>query len=216
MTDNAEFANGRILVIDDNPAIHQDFEKILMRDAGVDAGMTAGRSDPVRRGGRRHRCSRVSNSNSPMQGSQGVELAQQRARRRRAVRPRLHRHAHAARLGRARNDRAPVGRGSRRPGGRLLRAFGLRLGRLHRTARALRQTTGAEEALRADRSAAMRQRADAQVAGRAGAAPPRAVARTDGDGAHRGSRSRQPPVAPPGDARCADRACPIACCSTTG
>jgi diguanylate cyclase (GGDEF)-like protein len=40
MNDNAEFANGRILVIDDNPAIHQDFEKILMREAAVDAGMT--------------------------------------------------------------------------------------------------------------------------------------------------------------------------------
>ena len=40
MSDNAEFVNGRILVIDDNPAIHQDFEKILRRDAGVDAGMS--------------------------------------------------------------------------------------------------------------------------------------------------------------------------------
>jgi len=36
MSDNVEFANGRILVIDDNPAIHLDFEKILLRDAGID------------------------------------------------------------------------------------------------------------------------------------------------------------------------------------
>jgi diguanylate cyclase len=36
MTDNpAEFANHRILVIDDNPAIHQDFDKILRGDAGT-------------------------------------------------------------------------------------------------------------------------------------------------------------------------------------
>jgi diguanylate cyclase (GGDEF)-like protein len=40
MSDNAEYVNGRILVIDDNPAIHEDFEKILMRDTGVDPGMS--------------------------------------------------------------------------------------------------------------------------------------------------------------------------------
>jgi diguanylate cyclase (GGDEF)-like protein len=40
MTDPAEFANGRILVIDDNPAIHQDFEKILRGVADVSADMS--------------------------------------------------------------------------------------------------------------------------------------------------------------------------------
>jgi diguanylate cyclase (GGDEF)-like protein len=40
MSDAAEFANSRILVIDDNPAIHEDFAKILNRDPGVDSGMT--------------------------------------------------------------------------------------------------------------------------------------------------------------------------------
>jgi diguanylate cyclase (GGDEF)-like protein len=40
MSDNAEFRNGRILVIDDNSAIHQDFEKILARNPEVDSGMT--------------------------------------------------------------------------------------------------------------------------------------------------------------------------------
>jgi diguanylate cyclase len=41
MTDLAEHFNCRVLVIDDNPAIHQDFEKILAREPAVDAGMTA-------------------------------------------------------------------------------------------------------------------------------------------------------------------------------
>src|SRR5204863_9282346 len=40
MSDSAEFVNGRILVIDDNPAIHQDFEKILVREQRVDTGLS--------------------------------------------------------------------------------------------------------------------------------------------------------------------------------
>ena len=40
MNDLAECMNGRILVIDDNPAIHQDFEKILAREPDVSTGMT--------------------------------------------------------------------------------------------------------------------------------------------------------------------------------
>ncbi len=40
MNETREPANGRILVIDDNPAIHEDFAKILVRPDGVEAGMT--------------------------------------------------------------------------------------------------------------------------------------------------------------------------------
>jgi diguanylate cyclase (GGDEF)-like protein len=40
MSEASEFVNGRILVIDDNPAIHQDFDKILIGDAGADATLT--------------------------------------------------------------------------------------------------------------------------------------------------------------------------------
>jgi diguanylate cyclase (GGDEF)-like protein len=40
MTDPAEQINSRILIIDDNPAIHQDFEKILAQEPSVDSGMT--------------------------------------------------------------------------------------------------------------------------------------------------------------------------------
>jgi diguanylate cyclase (GGDEF)-like protein len=40
MIDSAEYINSRVLVIDDNPAIHQDFSKILAQEPGVDAGMT--------------------------------------------------------------------------------------------------------------------------------------------------------------------------------
>jgi diguanylate cyclase len=40
MKDPTDFVNGRILVIDDNPAIHQDFEKILAREAVVDEGLS--------------------------------------------------------------------------------------------------------------------------------------------------------------------------------
>lgn len=39
MNDSSEYANHRILVIDDNPAIHRDFEKILHGTHGPDAEM---------------------------------------------------------------------------------------------------------------------------------------------------------------------------------
>jgi CheY-like chemotaxis protein len=40
MNDSPERANGRILIIDDNPDIHRDFEKILLGEQSVDAGMS--------------------------------------------------------------------------------------------------------------------------------------------------------------------------------
>ena len=40
MKHEAEASNGRILVIDDNPAIHDDFAKILVPSVGNDAGMS--------------------------------------------------------------------------------------------------------------------------------------------------------------------------------
>jgi diguanylate cyclase (GGDEF)-like protein len=40
MNDSTEQTNSRILVIDDNPSIHQDFEKILAQEPRVSSGMT--------------------------------------------------------------------------------------------------------------------------------------------------------------------------------
>ena len=40
MNDSAEHDNRRILIIDDNPAIHQDFEKILAQEPRASSGMT--------------------------------------------------------------------------------------------------------------------------------------------------------------------------------
>jgi diguanylate cyclase len=40
MSDSIEYINCRVLVIDDNPAIHQDFAKILAIEPSVDSGMT--------------------------------------------------------------------------------------------------------------------------------------------------------------------------------
>ena len=48
MNDPAELINSRILIIDDNPAIHQDFEKILAQEPSVRFRHDAGRTDPVR------------------------------------------------------------------------------------------------------------------------------------------------------------------------
>src|SRR5688572_4283661 len=40
MNDPAEQINSRILIIDDNPSIHQDFAKILAQEPSVSSGMT--------------------------------------------------------------------------------------------------------------------------------------------------------------------------------
>ncbi|HTU68265.1 MAG TPA: EAL domain-containing protein [Steroidobacteraceae bacterium] len=39
MSDNAELANGRILIVDDNPTIHRDFEKVLVSVAASDGAL---------------------------------------------------------------------------------------------------------------------------------------------------------------------------------
>lgn len=40
MSDNAEFVNGRILIVDDNPTIHRDFEKVLVSETAGDDKMS--------------------------------------------------------------------------------------------------------------------------------------------------------------------------------
>jgi diguanylate cyclase (GGDEF)-like protein len=78
MTDSTEFVNGRILVIDDNPAIHQDFEKILVGDVDVDQAMS--QAERILFG------DSVASSSHPafelqfaLQGKQGVALAERAA-----------------------------------------------------------------------------------------------------------------------------------------
>jgi diguanylate cyclase (GGDEF)-like protein len=78
MNEPADCINGRILVIDDNPAIHQDFEKILAREPAVSTGMTMaekilfGESDvpPLHPSFELH---------FAQQGEQGVKLVEQAA-----------------------------------------------------------------------------------------------------------------------------------------
>jgi diguanylate cyclase (GGDEF)-like protein len=76
MNDNADFANGRILVIDDNTAIHQDFDKILAGDTGGDSAMSE--AERILFGDSAARIVRPSfEIEFALQGKQGVSLAQQ-------------------------------------------------------------------------------------------------------------------------------------------
>jgi diguanylate cyclase (GGDEF)-like protein len=75
MNDPAEQINSRILIIDDNPAIHQDFEKILAQEPSVSSGMTqverilfGEQADPV--------VQPVFELQFAQQGKQGVTLAE--------------------------------------------------------------------------------------------------------------------------------------------
>ncbi len=92
----------RVIVIDDNPAIHDDFRKILCPQASdraadqleadifgerVDTGLPPERYD----------------LETALQGQEGLEKNPRRRRERRAVQPRLRRWPHAAGLGRRRN-----------------------------------------------------------------------------------------------------------------
>jgi diguanylate cyclase len=79
MTDNpAQFANHRILVIDDNPAIHQDFDKILRGDA--DTGAALSEAERLLFGESPNTPNRPSfQVEFAAQGQQGVEKARQAA-----------------------------------------------------------------------------------------------------------------------------------------
>jgi diguanylate cyclase (GGDEF)-like protein len=75
MTDNADLANWRILVIDDNPSIHQDFDKILTPSEGV-AGLSE--MEAALFGVVEARVKRTSfEPTHATQGQQAVALAQQ-------------------------------------------------------------------------------------------------------------------------------------------
>ena len=104
---------------------------------------------------------------------------------------------------------------SGRAGRHLLGALRLRLGRLHRAARPLRQTTRPQEAVRADRGPAMRERADAQVAGRAARCAARC--RPSSTWSPCAPQDSKPRIASCGTWPPTMRspACRTACCSTT-
>ena len=78
MSDNADFVNGRILVIDDNPTIHRDFEKVLVHELREDDLDDCRGAHPVRHGGAAESHPRFELSFA-LQGREGVALARQRS-----------------------------------------------------------------------------------------------------------------------------------------
>ena len=96
----------RILVIDDNPTIHEDYRKILAghedsRMSAAEAALFREQQPSIGRP--------TFDLDSAMQGRDGVERARVGARRRPPVFGCFCRHAHAARVGWTGDDRTPVG-----------------------------------------------------------------------------------------------------------
>ena len=103
-------ANRRILIIDDNAAIHQDFRKVLAAQAEHSAQAAFDILEADIFATRRSCGSPGFRIDSAHQGQEGVAMARCCRRRRAALCHGIRRHAHAARLGRTRDHRAPVGR----------------------------------------------------------------------------------------------------------
>jgi diguanylate cyclase (GGDEF)-like protein len=77
MSDSVEFVNGRVLIIDDNPTIHRDFEKVLVHELFEDVSMTA--AERILFGVEASRPQHPHFELSfALQGVEGVELARQR------------------------------------------------------------------------------------------------------------------------------------------
>lgn len=77
MNDNSAYANHRILVIDDNPAIHRDFDKILRGEQGPDAAMLL--AENILLGGRIGIVQPSFEVEFASQGKQGVAMAERAA-----------------------------------------------------------------------------------------------------------------------------------------
>jgi diguanylate cyclase (GGDEF)-like protein len=77
MNDSAEFANGRILIVDDNATIHRDFEKVLVGDKPVDDSMSE--AERILFGASEKPAEQPRFELSfALQGREGVDLAQKR------------------------------------------------------------------------------------------------------------------------------------------
>ena len=194
----ADLLTHRILVIDDNEAIHEDYRKILSghEDGKMSAAEAALFGEPQPASGRPTFRRRFGDA-----GTRRGGMRPGSARRGSSVLGRLCRHAHAARLGRARDHRTPVGTGPGNPGRRVLRVRRLRLAGAPEPARALRQAHRRQEALRADRDPAVRERPESQVAERARTEAPRREPRAGGHRPHQGTGGGEPSAAASGIAR---------------
>jgi len=107
MGESAAIVNRRVLVIDDNPAIHKDFRKVL--GAGLDEPAALEADEQALFGHPRWRSTRPHfEVDSALQGQEGVERVREALRVGRPYAMADRRHADAARVGRARNHRATV------------------------------------------------------------------------------------------------------------
>ena len=178
----AQLAASRILVIDDNQAIHEDFRKIF--------GASRERSAPSAAelalfgGGAELAGAPEFQIDSAYQGEEGLALVRLAQEQQQPLCHGLRRRAHAAGLGRHRNHGADLAARPRHPDRDLHRLLGLFLERDAGQARALGPAGDPEEAVRHHRGGAAGQRADREVAAGAAIALDPGRPGTQGRGAH--------------------------------
>ncbi len=195
----------RVLVVDDNRAIHEDFIKIL---GGSSEGsselleaerLLLGEPAPAAERPRFE-------IDTALQGQEGVARVQQALKDERPYAMAFVDMRMPPGWDGLETIRASVEARSARAGRDLLRALRLRLDRGGGAPGSLRQAAGDQEAVRAHRGTAVRQCTDPQVAERAHAAPPGRTPGARRRGPHPGSGSSQQAVAPSRHPRCAHRA----------
>ena len=137
----------RILVIDDNVAIHEDFQKILGGQTASGSRLRPRGSGTVRRSGRKPpaRCAFPARLRGP--GTGGADAGGKVAVRRRSLFPGVCGHPHAARFGRRGNHRAHLADLSRPADRHLHRLLGLFVGRNHQPFRPYGQPDDSQEAV---------------------------------------------------------------------
>ena len=190
--------NHRILVIDDNHAIHADIRKILCPQfSEADASLSALESALLGTAAPASAAARIApfTVDSAYQGREGLALVEKAEAAGTALRDGVRRRADASGLGRRRDDPRPVEGRPGPPGGHLHGLFGLFLGGHALQDRGDRPAGHPEEAVRHGRGPPARQRADREMEPPAADPGPRrgvGAPRPGPDGRPRGDQRRSP------------------------
>ena len=205
MSDKAELVNGRILIIDDNPAIHDDFAKILAQRRRGRYRHVADRKDPVRRQ-RRRAASALFELQFAQQGRQGVTLARAGAGRTDVPSHSPSSTCACPRDGTASRPSNICGRPIRTCRSWCARRIRTMTGRISSSGSGTRTNYWSSRSPSSpSRSCNVRARSRANGTTEQVVRRQLAVSRTHGRAAHHGTRSRQRPAATPRHARRAHR-----------
>ena len=147
MNRNIDGVSGRIILIDNNPAIHQDFRRIFGSGLRSAAALSASEADLVRRDEDGHDSVRTFRSTSHCRANKVSSSSAALWRRNAPLRGGVRRCANANRLGRNRDHHATAARRPRPAGRHVHRAFRLLIGAVPKETRARGSIHRFEEAI---------------------------------------------------------------------